>query len=169
MRLTDRILIVGGCFIHSTDWESRPGTIPQQSSGWSGEMTRGASRSATLLIVDDEPAILRMLVEALKEPGLTVLTATSGEKAIEIYRQNQDKIDMVLLDLHMHPRSGLQILTELKRINPHVRVAVMSGSPSEGSVTEMLEAGVVSVFPKPFISLSDLSIALNQLVEVGAE
>ena|SRR5579872_5286284 len=132
-------------------------------------MTRGASRSVTLLIVDDEPAILRMLVEALKDPGLTVLTATSGVKAIEIYSQHQSKIDMVLLDLQMYPCSGLQIMTELKRINPSVKVAVMSGSSSDGSVAEMLEAGAVSVFSKPFISLSDLSFALNQLVEVGVE
>jgi DNA-binding NarL/FixJ family response regulator len=60
-------------------------------------------------------------------------------------------------------------MTELKRINPQVKVAVMSGSSSDGSVAEMLEAGAVSVFSKPFISLSELSIALNQLVEVGVE
>jgi CheY-like chemotaxis protein len=124
-------------------------------------------RTITLLIVDDEPAILRMLVDALEKPGLNVLTAASGDRAIEIYSQFHEKIDMILLDLKIRPSHGLQIMNELKRINSQVRVAVMSGSPNDDPLEELLEAGVVSVFTKPFPSLSNLSVALNQLVESG--
>jgi two-component system cell cycle sensor histidine kinase/response regulator CckA len=127
-------------------------------------MTPSDERQATLLVVDDEPAIVRMLVEALNGPELSVLTATRGDKAIEMYRQHQGKIDLVLLDLQMHPLNGLQLLAELRRIDPHVRVAFMSGSPCEGPVAEMAEAGVVSVFSKPFLSLTDLATTLGELV-----
>jgi two-component system, cell cycle sensor histidine kinase and response regulator CckA len=127
-------------------------------------MTPSDERQATILVVDDEPAIVRMLVEALNGPELSVLTATRGDKAIEMYRQHLGKIDLVLLDLQMYPLNGLQLLAELRRIDPHVRVAFMSGSPSEGPVAEMAEAGVVSVFSKPFLSLTDLAAALGELV-----
>jgi CheY-like chemotaxis protein len=128
-------------------------------------MTQVATRSRTLLIVDDEPAILRLLVEALEKPEWNVLTATSGVEAIGLYRQYAEEIDMVLMDLKMSPSNGFVIMNELRRMNPQVRVAIMSGSPGEVSVDEMLEAGAVSVIPKPFLSLSNLSTALRQIVE----
>jgi DNA-binding response OmpR family regulator len=61
-------------------------------------MTSSDGRKATILIVDDEPAITRMLVEVLSKPELSVLTASQGDKAIHIYRQHLGAIDLVLLD-----------------------------------------------------------------------
>jgi two-component system cell cycle sensor histidine kinase/response regulator CckA len=127
------------------------------------DMQQSGERKATILVVDDEPAILRMLTEVLKGSEFSVLTTTRGDKAIEMYRQHEGKIDVVLLDLQMHPWNGLQILKELRRINPQVRVAFMSGSPSEGSVAEMMDIGEITVFPKPFLSLSDLRASLSEM------
>ena len=128
-------------------------------------MPQSDGRKATLLVVDDEPAILRMLTEVLNGSRFSVITTTRGDSAVEMYRQHPGKIDLVLLDLQMHPWNGLQVLSELRRINPQVRVAFMSGSPSDGPVAEMMEAGEVSVFPKPFLSLADLTNALSELVD----
>lgn len=131
-------------------------------------MTQNYERKATILVVDDEPAIVRMLVEALNGRERSILTATRGDKAIEIYRENMGQIDLVLLDLQMYPQNGLQLLNELRQIDPRVRVAFMSGSPSEGPVAEMAEAGIVSVFSKPFLSLGELATSLNELIEARA-
>lgn len=113
----------------------------------------------TLLVVDDEPAILRMLVEALETPSCKVLTATRGDEAVELFRSHRDQIKLVLLDLQMHPWNGMEVLQDLRSIDPCVRVALMSGSPSELQVQ-----GVDSIFPKPFPSMKTLSIALNRLL-----
>jgi two-component system, cell cycle sensor histidine kinase and response regulator CckA len=126
-------------------------------------LTPSDGHKTTILVVDDEPAILRLLVEALNGPTLSLLTTTMGNKAIELYRQDPSKIDLVLLDLQMQPLSGLQILAELRLINPQVRVAFMSGSPSETPPVEMQDAEVVPVFPKPFMSLTNLAAALQKL------
>lgn len=116
----------------------------------------------TLLVVDDEPAILRMLVEALETPACRVLTATRGDEALELFRCHREHIKLVLLDLQMHPWNGMEVLRDLRQIDPTVRVALMSGSPSELQVQ-----GVDSVFPKPFPSMKSLSIALNRLLGGG--
>lgn len=131
-------------------------------------MSQSDGRETTLLVVDDEPAIVRLVMEVLKDSPLRVLTATRGDEAVELYRQHRGRIDLVLLDLQMHPWSGHEVLEELRRIDPHVRVAVMSGSPSESAITGGNGPGVVTVFPKPFKSVSELSAAIHDLVKCKA-
>jgi CheY-like chemotaxis protein len=128
-------------------------------------MSHIAARNLTLLVVDDEPAIPRMLVEALKEPGLMVLTATRADKAIEIFRNHHATIDLVLLDLQMYPRNGLELRAELQQIDPNVRVAFMSGSPSEGQMEQLLEQSPATLFSKPFSSLAELAASLNEMMQ----
>jgi CheY-like chemotaxis protein len=131
-------------------------------------MTQSDEHKTTLLIIDDEPAILRMLVEALSGPELTVLTVHRGEAALELYRRDYDKIDLVLLDMQMYPQNGFQILGELRRINPHIRAAFMSGSPLDKPASGFLDTETIPVFAKPFTSLTDLAESLKKLVDSGS-
>jgi two-component system cell cycle sensor histidine kinase/response regulator CckA len=128
-------------------------------------MTHIASRQLTLLVVDDEPVIPTMLADALQEPGFRVLTATQADKAIEIFHQNLGKVDLVLLDVQMYPTDGLQLMARLRKIDPQVRIAFMSGSPSEEYVDQIREEGSSPIFSKPFASLAELAFALREQME----
>ncbi|HDQ03684.1 MAG TPA: response regulator, partial [Deltaproteobacteria bacterium] len=64
----------------------------------------------TILLIDDEPVILKVESEILRTLGYTVLTAESGKKAIEIYRQSQNTIDLVILDMVMPETGGSEVL-----------------------------------------------------------
>jgi CheY-like chemotaxis protein len=118
----------------------------------------------TILVVDDEDAILRLLAEALSRAGFEVLTAGSGVEAVAAYR-SRDGIDLVLLDVRMPPPlDGPHTLRELRRLDPTVRAAFMSGSTGEYTDEDLCALGALRVFAKPFASLDELADALRELV-----
>src|SRR5581483_9411212 len=80
-----------------------------------------------VLVVEDERAVLQMLDVALRHYGFRVTLAASGEEAVELYRQNHGKIDVVLLDVQMPGMDGPATLAALQKINAGVRCCFMSG------------------------------------------
>jgi len=114
----------------------------------------------TVLLVDDEPAIRRVTVHALRAMGLKALEAADGQAALAIYRAQATPIDLVLLDLMMPGLTGEETLRLLREINPAVRVIVMSGF-SEGETMQRCSAlGVLGYLPKPF-EIADLVARLR--------
>jgi two-component system cell cycle sensor histidine kinase/response regulator CckA len=86
-----------------------------------------------VLVVDDEASVVGIAREALKRAGYSVLTAESGERAIEVLVQNPGGVQLVLLDLSMPGLSGAETLVEIRRICPDVKVLTTSGySEDEG-------------------------------------
>ncbi|MGV3774635.1 MAG: ATP-binding protein [Verrucomicrobiales bacterium] len=85
------------------------------------------SGNQLILLVDDEDLLLTMGEMVLSSFGYTVLTANSGAKAIEIFKQQPDKIDLVITDLVMPQMSGREVIEQLRKINPSIRVICASG------------------------------------------
>ncbi len=81
--------------------------------------------SLRILIVDDEPDILKILAEALTFRGYDVRLASSGDEALDIV-EREDSINMVLLDVILPGRSGVETLKELKQRHPQLAVILMS-------------------------------------------
>jgi len=118
-----------------------------------------------VLVVDDEPAILRLLAKVLEGCGLNVLTAEGGEAGVKAYRRQHGTIALVLLDVQMPlPWDGPHTLIELGRVNPLVRMAFMSGSTGRYSAEELLGLGALRIFEKPFPSVPDLASDLKDLI-----
>jgi PAS domain S-box-containing protein len=89
--------------------------------------TASAARKPTVLIADDNSGVLETVSEALKNEGLGVFEASSGEEALDLYRNNLSLIDLVVLDVGMPGMGGLQCLKELRRINPSCRIIIATG------------------------------------------
>ncbi|MDX8388938.1 MAG: response regulator [Mariprofundaceae bacterium] len=83
--------------------------------------------SGTVLIIDDEETIRETSSIMLNDMGYETLTAVDGLDGIEVYRQHQDKIVVVLLDMTMPKLGGEGCFQELKRIDPNVKVVLSSG------------------------------------------
>ena len=115
--------------------------------------------NAGLLVVDDERLVLESCVDMLSDLGYQVSSCTNGREAVEHYAANRRKIDLVLTDVVMPELSGPQCLAELRKINPNVRVLVMSGYMDDGRATEMLKNGALGMLQKPF-STQQLSAAV---------
>ena len=88
---------------------------------------RPSERRAVVLVVDDEAVVRHVAQEALKRHGYSVLPAASGREAVEIFRENAARIDLVVLDLTMPGMGGEEALRALHRVQPGVRVIVSSG------------------------------------------
>ncbi len=115
-----------------------------------------------ILIVDDEE-VMRIIAEgALKDAGYSVITAPDGKTALEIFNSQWSDIDAVLLDLSMPGISGKDIYTEMKKINPDVRVILTSGYSNEAKVQDMLSTGVSFFIPKPI----DLNLLRKRVMEL---
>ncbi|MCB2188414.1 MAG: PAS domain S-box protein [Deltaproteobacteria bacterium] len=103
----------------------------------------------TILWVDDEPSLLDLGSRMLRRQGYRVLTAASGEEALEVFQRQGAEIDLTLLDLGMPGRGGLWSLRELKRLAPRAKVIVISGYLAEERRQEAREAGAAAYLDKP--------------------
>ena len=118
-----------------------------------------------VLLVDDSEVVLKVGRELLEAIGYIVLTASEGKKAIELYRKNQDEIDIVLLDMIMPNMGGGDVYDQIKEINPEVRVLLLSGYSIDGQATEILKRGCNGFIQKPF-NMNELSGKIREILEM---
>lgn len=119
--------------------------------------------TVALLLVDDEDIIIDVGEQMLKALGYEVLLARGGKKAIEIYINNQDRIDMVILDMIMPDMGGGETYDRLKEINPDVKVLLSSGYSINKKATGILERGCNGFIQKPF-DLRELSGKIGEIL-----
>ena len=120
-----------------------------------------------VLVVDDEPLVLGMVATALRSFGLTVVTAGRGDEAVSRFEAHGTRIGAVLLDVQMEPWDGPRTLAALRRLDPAVPAAFMSGDTGRYSAAELLALGAARVFFKPFPNLAALAAALRELAAVS--
>jgi len=111
----------------------------------------------TILLVDDDDMVIYIGVKMLEKMGYKVMKARTGKEAIEIYRENQKKIDLVVLDMIMPEMGGGEVYDFLKSINPRIKVLLSSGYSLKGEAREILERGCNGFIQKP-INMKDLLI-----------
>ncbi|MBW2605640.1 MAG: response regulator [Deltaproteobacteria bacterium] len=119
--------------------------------------------TGTVLLVDDEEVIQKVCKELLENIGYKVFLANDGKKAIELYRKNQDEIDIVLLDMIMPNMSGGEAYDRMKKINPDIKVLLSSGYSIDGEATAILNRGCDSFIQKPF-SINELSEKIRSIL-----
>ena len=127
----------------------------------SDELVKG---KGTVLLVDDEEMVLEAGEELLNHLGYEVLLVQNGREALELYKKNQDKIDLVLLDMVMPVMGGGEAFDRIKEINTNVKVLLSSGYSLEGEAKEILERGCDAFIQKPF-KLEQLSQKLRAILD----
>ena len=109
----------------------------------------GIDPKCTILVIDDDPALLDSLRPLLREAKFTVLTALSGAKGLDLLRYAQKDIRVVLLDYNMPRLSGLETLTYVRKISPNAKVVALTGIAPE-LLPEEYRTNVDRYMPKPF-------------------
>ena len=102
----------------------------------------------SVLVIDDEPVLQDVLGSLLKSDGFGYLQATTAEDGLRVL--GQEEVDVVLLDLMLPDRSGLEILPEIKDVDPHLPVVVITAYSSVESAIEAMRLGAFHYVPKPF-------------------
>ena len=114
----------------------------------------------TILLVDDEDAVLDVTARMIERLGYTVLKASSGSEAIECFQQDPGRVSLVVLDMIMPNMSGGEVFDELKRISPRVKVLLATGYSMQGQAREIMNRGCIGFIQKPF-TMEDLSLKLR--------
>ncbi|RKZ29928.1 hypothetical protein DRQ33_08355, partial [bacterium] len=112
--------------------------------------------SETILVADDEPVMLNLMVDLLQSRGYRVLTAVDGVEAVELFKSRQDEIDLVILDVIMPNMDGLKALNQILEIEPYAKILVVSGYAQIDTVDKCLEAGAKGFIHKP-LRIAELS------------
>jgi two-component system cell cycle sensor histidine kinase/response regulator CckA len=132
-----------------------------------GKVTKDSKKlikqSGTVLLVDDEDAVRKVCMSVLKIIGYRVLSAKDGQEAIELYRNNKDEIDIVMLDMIMPNMSGGEVYDRLKEINPEVKVLLSSGYSIDGEANEIMNRGCDGFIQKPF-DIKKLSAKIKEIL-----
>ncbi len=105
------------------------------------------SRVDKILVVDDEPIACKTLRQFLESRGYRAFTAYSGDEALALYRQ--EKPDLVLLDIRMPGKDGLQTLRELKTLDPEAGVFMVTGVLDEEVADTAKLEGAYEYITKP--------------------
>lgn len=114
------------------------------------EETQLVRGSGCLLVVDDDVVVRMVSGGMLRELGYEVLFAADGEEGVKLYRENRDKIALVILDIVMPKMNGRDAFYALKEINPAVKVLISSGFAQDTSVDKLIEDGVLGFMNKPY-------------------
>ncbi len=106
--------------------------------------------SGTILVVDDEDTVRAISRRILEQAGYNVITAKDGREALEVYKQNSDKVSAVLLDMTMPHLNGEETYRELRRINPEVIVVLTSGYNEQEATGRFSGKRLAGFIQKPF-------------------
>jgi CheY-like chemotaxis protein len=127
--------------------------------------SRSSWTNEIVLVADDEPTVCSVAEEMLRQIGLSVITASDGNQAVEVFRQNADRILCVVLDLTMPGLDGMEVFSEMKRIKPDVKVILSSGYNEQEVTQRLADKGLAGFIQKPY-TLEELRKKLNDLLRI---
>lgn len=125
---------------------------------WGGGAQAGGPEPASILVVDDDPAIRDLLMDFLTARGYRVRTAQDGPAALALVAQHAP--ELILLDIYLPGMNGVAVLRELRARQYTGGVIVLSGSKEEKLLEAMLKMDAVELMPKPF-ELERLALAIQ--------
>jgi CheY-like chemotaxis protein len=108
-----------------------------------------ASKELTILLVEDEPAVLKATQRLLEYLGYQVLAANHGEKALAIYETHLGQIDLILTDLSLPGLNGMELAEAICQRNPQAKIVALSGRVFALGEIDQSDANVIDWAQKP--------------------
>ena len=136
-------------------------TQPNISDSLQGVSEKRATKAGayTVLVVDDDPLVLELLQEYLKDGDYNVITAGSGEEAIS--KISSARIDIALIDFKMPGMDGLETIEKMFQSDPETVTILMTGFPTIDSSIQAIRLGASNYILKPF-KLDEVNVALTR-------
>jgi CheY-like chemotaxis protein len=128
----------------------------------------------SVLVIDDELVVRQTITNILEESNYKAILVESGQKAIELYKKDFLKIDLVLVDYKMPVMNGVETFIELKKINPRIKAIFYSGYKPDDilellrlvgiKVDDVLDFGFKQFIQKPF-TITKLTKAISEVLK----
>jgi DNA-binding NtrC family response regulator len=115
-----------------------------------------------ILVVDDDPTVLKSCQRVLEPEGFDIYLVPSADKALEAIRK--DDFALLLVDIKMPKRDGIYLMSEIKKEWPDIPIIVMSGYDTEQTVQQAMETGAAHFIAKPFTP-TELLNAIKKVME----
>jgi DNA-binding NtrC family response regulator len=109
-----------------------------------------ASRKTTILVVDDEPEIRKLVSAMLTVQGYNIILADTGEQAVKLFRKQLNSIDLLLADVVAPGMAGPTLADQLTELKPDLKVLFMSGYDSRQVVQKYVVEKGYMLLTKPF-------------------
>jgi two-component system, cell cycle sensor histidine kinase and response regulator CckA len=119
--------------------------------------------SGTILLVDDDHAVLGLTRIMLEQMGFSVLTAIDGIEAVDIFRSQAERICLVLIDKIMPRLNGEQSFQEMRALRNDVRAILMSGYAEQSAIGQMDGKGFAGFIQKPF-AIAELTTVIRTVI-----
>ena len=104
----------------------------------------------TILIVDDESRMRKLIKDFLMQKNYNILEAEDGEKALKVYNENKDKLNLILLDVMMPKLDGWSVLRQIRQENKSLPIVMLTARAEEQDELFGFELGVDEYITKPF-------------------
>lgn len=104
----------------------------------------------TILVVDDESRMRKLIKDFLKQKNFNILEAEDGEVALKVYTENKEKINLILLDVMMPKLDGWSVLRQIRQENKTVPIVMLTARAEEQDELFGFELGVDEYIAKPF-------------------
>ncbi|MFH1138911.1 MAG: response regulator [Pseudomonadota bacterium] len=128
------------------------------------DLKPGFAGTPTALLVDDDLEILEVITQMMGMMGLEVLTSASGRQAIEMFRRESERIDIVLLDLAMPDMGGEEVFRIMRAIKPDTPVLIFSGKGIETELAGFFTGAKKIEFIKKPCKFKDLAQKMRKLL-----
>jgi CheY-like chemotaxis protein len=106
----------------------------------------------SILLVDDEPVIVQLLLQLLETANYRCRVALNGAEALEIFQQDHADIDAVMTDVVMPCMNGLELANAVRQIKPEIKLIICSGSLGDAARLTARQLGVDAILPKPWMA-----------------
>jgi PAS domain S-box-containing protein len=106
--------------------------------------------SGTVMVVDDEQDVLAVTTDLLERMGFSVVAASTGRAALDLFSADPEKFDLIMLDMIMPDMGGGTVLDGMMSVNPNARVLLASGYTLDGQASEIMQRGCAGFIQKPF-------------------
>ncbi|MDM8544763.1 response regulator [Desulfococcaceae bacterium HSG9] len=137
----------------------------QTASNANKDTTEQLSKGTeTILVVDDEEPILKIMISMFGRLGYNILLADNAESALDIYTAKQKEIDLILLDLSMPGMGGKKCMKKLIEFDPDVKIIIASGYADEGLIQDNLNSGAKNFVIKPFLK-DNISKVIREVLD----
>ncbi|QBK06051.1 response regulator [Hylemonella gracilis] len=145
-----------------TIWLPSPGEIQAIRAEQAAPSPTG--QGETIMVVDDEPALVELLEESLAALGYEPVGYVSSAKALQAFRADPQRFDLLLTDQQLPELSGTEFVTRLKALRPRLPAILMTGHGGEGLEPRIRSAGVDAVLHKPVLA-QDMAACIARVLK----